>query len=268
MTSGLDAGVLREQLVDSYAAVDVVTSTGSTNADLLAAAARGAEDRTVLIAEEQTAGRGRRSRAWVSPAGSGLYLSVLLRPGVPPARLGTLSMVAGVALLRTAREVGVDAVLKWPNDLLAGSDRGKCAGVLSEAASGAGAVVVGVGLNVTPVGEVPAGPGGLTATSLAEAGARDTDRATLAVALLRAFAALERSWRAAGGDVELSGALAEFREGCATIGTRVRVELPDGSARTGLAADIDAHGELVIKGDDGTDSTVSAGDVVHLRADS
>jgi BirA family biotin operon repressor/biotin-[acetyl-CoA-carboxylase] ligase len=252
-----------------FGALDVVSSTGSTNADLVAAAASGAEDRTVLIAERQTAGRGRRSRDWISPPASGLYLSVLLRPGdVPAGRLGSLAMVAGIALLRTAREVaGVDAVLKWPNDLLAGPARGKCAGVLSEAAASGSAVVVGIGLNVASVpGEVPAGPGGLIATSLADAGARLTDRTDLAIALLTRFAEAEAAWRSAGGDLASAGLLAVYRDGCATLGQRVRVELPNDSELTGVATDLDASGELLIKADDGAEVTVSAGDVVHLRA--
>jgi BirA family transcriptional regulator, biotin operon repressor / biotin---[acetyl-CoA-carboxylase] ligase len=251
-----------------YAALDVVSSTGSTNADLVAAAASGAEDRTVLIAERQTAGRGRRSRDWISPPESGLYLSVLLRPGdVPAARLGGLAVVAGLALQGTAVEfAGVDAMLKWPNDLLTGPALGKCAGVLSEAAAGGAAVVVGIGLNVTSVpGEVPAGPGGLIATSLAEAGARVTDRTEIAIDLLTRFASLESSWRSAGGDLGSSGLLTDYRAGCATLGQRVRVELPSGDDLTGLAADLTPAGELVIKSDDGGEVTVSAGDVVHLR---
>jgi BirA family biotin operon repressor/biotin-[acetyl-CoA-carboxylase] ligase len=252
-----------------FRALDVVSSTGSTNADLVAAAASGAEDGTVLIADRQTAGRGRRSRDWISPPGTGLYLSVLLRPGdVPAARLGGLAMVAGLALLRTAREVaGVDAVLKWPNDLLAGPAHGKCAGVLSEAAAGGSAVVVGIGLNVASVpGEVPAGPGGLIATSLAEAGARVTDRTELAVGLLTRFAEVAGSWRTAGGDLVASGLLAAYRDGCATLGQRVLVELPNDSSVVGVASDLDPAGELVIKSDEDGEITVSAGDVVHLRA--
>jgi BirA family transcriptional regulator, biotin operon repressor / biotin---[acetyl-CoA-carboxylase] ligase len=251
-----------------FPALDVVDSTGSTNADLLAAAASGTADRTVLIAGRQTAGRGRRDRDWISPPGSGLYLSVLLRPGdVPAARLGSLAMVAGLALLRTAREVaGVDAVLKWPNDLLAGPAHGKCAGVLSEAVAGGSAVVVGIGLNVGSVpGEVPAGPGGLVATSLADNGASTTDLTEIAIALLSRFAEIESAWRNTGGDTEASGVLASYREGCATLGTRVRVELPSGEL-TGVAVAVDPAGELVIKSDDGAEVSVSAGDVVHLRA--
>lgn len=270
----LDVLVLREQLVapnGPYAALDVVASTGSTNADLLAAAAENAADRTVLVAEEQTAGRGRRDRTWVSPSGSGVYLSVLVRPSsVPPARLGTLGMVAGLALMHAATETaGIDAVLKWPNDLLVGAERKKAAGVLSEVVSDAAgqAAVVGVGFNVTalPEGAEP-GPGGLPPGSFADAGAKVTDRTELTASFLRAFVELEAVWRLNDGDVERSGVLTGYREACGSIGQRVRAELPDG-ALTGVAVDVDPEGRLLLKLDDGTPKAVSAGDVVHLKAD-
>lgn len=271
----LDVLALREQLVapnGPYAALDVVTSTGSTNADLLSAAGDGAADRTVLLAEEQTAGRGRRSREWVSPAGTGVYLSVLVRPAnVPPARLGTLGMVAGLALMHAAQQTAeVDAVLKWPNDLLIGPDRTKAAGVLSEVASDSGgqAAVVGVGLNVTPLPEgIEPGAGGLQAGALADVGAKTTDRTAIAASFLRAFVELEAAWRLNDGDVERSGVLTGYREVCGTIGQRVRAELPDGSAITGVAVDVDAEGRLLVKLDDGTPKAVSAADVVHLKTD-
>lgn len=268
----LDVLALREHLVapnGPYAALQVVASTGSTNADLLAAAGDGAADRTVLVADTQTAGRGRRDRAWVSPPGTGLYLSVLLRPTTVPAqRLGTLGMVAGLALVHVAREAGVTATLKWPNDLMIGD--AKCAGVLSEATpdGAAQAAVVGMGLNVKPLGaDVPAGPGGLPATSLAEHGATDTHRGRLAVNWLRAFIELEQTWRLADGDVQRSGVLTGYREASGTVGRRVRAELPDGTAHTGEAVEIDTGGQLLIKAEDGTLSSVSAGDVVHLKND-
>ncbi|MFL6145780.1 MAG: biotin--[acetyl-CoA-carboxylase] ligase [Labedaea sp.] len=248
-----------------YAALDVVASTGSTNADLVAAAGSGAGDRTVLIAEQQTEGRGRRCRDWVSPPAAGIYLSLLLRPeGVPAARLGTLAMVAGLALVRAVGEAaGVASTLKWPNDLLIGD--AKCAGVLSEAVAGGG-VVVGIGLNVAPLPvEVPPGAGGLPATSLADSGAHTTDRTVLAAALLTAFAQLESAWRASGGDLDPAGLLAAYRTACSTLGRRVRVELPDGVELAGTAAEVAPNGELVIRTDDGARTTVSAGDVVHLR---
>lgn len=272
MTS-LDAGALRRRLIaphGPYADLDVVATTGSTNADLVAAAAAGAADYTVLLADAQTAGRGRHTRTWVSPPGVGLYLSVLLRPGLPPARLTTLPLLAGVALARLAERVVVDAVLKWPNDLLAGPHRAKCAGVLAEAVAdpaGAPAVVVGIGLNVGPPGTtVPPGPGGLAATSFAQLGAGNTNRTELAVLLLTEFAALESAWRAAGGDAAVSGLLAAYRERCATLGSRVRAELPGGESLEGFALDVDAGGALLIRADDGSRRTVGAGDIVHLRA--
>src|SRR4051812_16021518 len=120
----IDATRLHALLGDSYASTEVVASTGSTNADLRKAAESGAPDRLVLIADEQTAGVGRRAREWSSPKGSGIYLSVLLRPSeVPFAGLGSLSVVAGLAVRAVASQLGVDAVLKWPNDVLAGPAR-------------------------------------------------------------------------------------------------------------------------------------------------
>ncbi|MGH3492106.1 MAG: biotin--[acetyl-CoA-carboxylase] ligase [Sciscionella sp.] len=276
MPEPLDAAVLRERLVPPYAALDVFASTGSTNAELSASAARGAADATVLLAEEQTAGQGRRSRQWVSPTGSGIYTSVLLRPsGVRPAQLGSLTLVAGVALVRAVRAVtGLRVVLKWPNDVLVADGGGKCAGVLAEtvAAAGPPAVVLGMGLNVFALPEgVPAGAGGLAPTSLAQAGAVELDRGELAIAVLATLAELQATWRAAEGDLNVAGILAQYREYCATLGSRVRVELAAapgpgaGATLTGLAEDVDATGALGLRTDDGRLRQVCAGDVVHLR---
>jgi BirA family biotin operon repressor/biotin-[acetyl-CoA-carboxylase] ligase len=250
--------------VNLYTAVNVVSTTVSTNADLVVAAGRGAADRTVLIAEEQTGGQGRRARSWTSPAGTGLYLSVLLRPSeVPATRLAWLTMLAGVALVRTARWAGAVAELKWPNDLLLGPNQRKGAGVLAEANDGA--VVLGIGLNVLPLpADVPLGPGGLLPTSLAEVGATRLDRTDIAGHLLSELGTLERAWRAAGGNPEVDGVRGEYIGYCATVGQRVRVELP-GSTLTGTATGIDVDGSLLLRTDSGADHSVSAGDVVHLR---
>ncbi|MET8851409.1 biotin--[acetyl-CoA-carboxylase] ligase [Amycolatopsis sp. NPDC004625] len=259
----IDAGRLTAALQDRYARVDVVERTGSTNADLRKAVDEGAADRTVLLAGEQTAGVGRRARSWSSPKG-GLYLSVALRPGVPFAALGSLSVVAGLAVRAAAASVGVDAVLKWPNDVLAGG--AKCAGILAEAVAGdAPSVVLGIGLNVQPLGDVQPGPGGLPATSLAERGATNTDRTGVAIALLTGLDDLERRWRLAGGDLTEAGLLGDYRAHCATLGQDVEVQLPDGSSLTGRAADIDAAGQLQVDVADGRRHTVFAGDVVHVR---
>lgn len=265
----LDAGVLRARLAGPdgpYRSVSVVATTGSTNADLVNAAGSTA-DGTLLLAEEQTAGKGRRSRQWASPPGSGLYGSVLLRPvGVPAARLGTLTLLAGVAVVETCREAGVPgAVLKWPNDVLDGG--GKLAGILAEAVTTGGngtAVVVGIGLNVTPLPvDVPPGAGALRPASLSEGGATVTDRTELAVVLWTRLAEQERAWRAAGGDMVSTALLDRYRRYCATIGQRVRVELPAGAVE-GTARDIDGGGQLILDTADGT-RVISAGDVVVLR---
>jgi BirA family transcriptional regulator, biotin operon repressor / biotin---[acetyl-CoA-carboxylase] ligase len=262
----VDAERLTAELVDPgrYAVVTVVPSTGSTNADLSAAADDGAADRTVLIAAEQTAGQGRLARTWTSPPGTGLYLSVLLRPNVMPTpKLGWVALLAGVALVRTARFAGVSAALKWPNDLLLGPDRHKGAGVLAEVRGGA--VILGVGLNVdgTPA-DIPAGAVRLPATSLADAGATVLDHTELAARLLTELADLDDAWRAAAGDPHVSGLYPEYQSSCDTLGQRVRVELPNGGL-TGIATRLSDDGTLVLKTDDGTEQAVSAGDVVHLR---
>ncbi|MEU6267426.1 biotin--[acetyl-CoA-carboxylase] ligase [Saccharopolyspora shandongensis] len=267
----LDGPRLRARLVDDgpYAALHVVVSTGSTNTDLMAAAGRGAADRTVLIAEEQLSGRGRMQRQWTSPRGHGLFVSVLLRPEVPPTAISWLPLIAGVALAETVeRTTGVRATLKWPNDLLLGDgdEWSKGAGILGEAVTGPDgmAIVLGMGINVFQKREdLPRGAGGLPATSLAAEGA-DVDREEFAVALLTAFAEVDDRWRAADGDVVASGLLDRYRRLCGTLGQQVRVELGDDQLR-GVAVDIDETGRIVVRAPDGRTTAVSAGDVVHLR---
>jgi BirA family biotin operon repressor/biotin-[acetyl-CoA-carboxylase] ligase len=266
MQSALDAGDLRGRLVTPngpFAGLDVVASTGSTNRDL-AARASAAPDRTVLIAEQQTAGQGRMHRQWASPPGTGLYLSILLRPGLPQRALAWLTLLAGVALVRTSRWAGADAVLKWPNDLLLGPEHRKGAGVLAEVVDGA--VVLGIGLNVLPLpDDVPLGPGGLAPTSLSGAGAAKLDRVDLAVHLLTECADLEAAFRASGGDAVACGLHNEYLRYCATVGERVRVQITSGDL-VGTAIGVDRDGTLLLRDDAGAEHQVSAGDVVHLRA--
>ncbi|MET4609567.1 BirA family biotin operon repressor/biotin-[acetyl-CoA-carboxylase] ligase [Rhodococcus sp. PvR044] len=246
-----------------YSSLDVVTETGSTNADLLARAADSALDRAVLISEFQDHGRGRHARSWVAPPRSAVSVSVLLRmPGIDPADLGWLPLLAGVAVVDAMRSVAeVDAVLKWPNDVLIGGK--KVAGILAEVAATAPvpSVVLGIGLNVSLTeSELPVP----TATSLALAGAATTDRDTVVRALLRALAAEWTKWQRNGWDTK---ALAEsYRDRCATIGQRVRAELPGGGELLGTASGIDAQGRIVISPDGGREPVaVSAGDITHLR---
>jgi BirA family biotin operon repressor/biotin-[acetyl-CoA-carboxylase] ligase len=240
--------------------VQVAAVTGSTNADLLAQARSGAGEGLVLVAEAQTAGRGRMGRRWASPPGTGLEFSVLLRPaGVPAGLLGWLPLLAGLA---TATAVsGISAVatwVKWPNDVLAAG--GKLAGILAE--SRGDMVVVGIGINVS------AHPGGLPspATSLAAETGHSPPRGRL---LARVLGDLERwylAWRdqPAPGDPDACGLRAAYRQRCATLGREVTVTLPDGRVLSGRASGVDRGGRLELITADGQ-VAVSAGDVLHVR---
>ena len=270
----LDAGRLRSRLVDSgpYAALDVVTVTGSTNSDLAEAAGRGAADRTVLIAEEQQAGRGRSQRGWISPRGYGLHVSVLLRlADVPASQLGWLPLISGVALAETVHgRTGLPTALKWPNDLLlsdGGDSWAKAAGILVDGLAGEAGMsaVLGIGVNVLHgPDQLPTTSTGLPATSLAARGA-EVDREEFAVALLTRIAETDGLWRAHRGDVLASGLLDRYHRWCGTLGQQVRVDLGRGEPLRGTATDVDGTGRLVVRGADGAATAVSAGDVVHLR---
>lgn len=242
--------------------IDVVSETGSTNADLLARAREGA-DRAVLLAEQQTAGRGRHDRKWLTNPGSALIMSVLVRPkGVEQARLGWIPLLTGVAVARALRGVtGVKAQLKWPNDILIG-DR-KVAGILAEVASqpGTPGVVIGFGVNCDLE---EAGLPVPTATSLAIEGAGGTDRNDLAAAALAELATRLDRWMSAGGsDIDIA---AEYVDWCVTLGQQVQVLLPGDEKLLGKAERIDASGCLVVRpSSGGKEVSVSAGDVTHVR---
>jgi len=256
----LSEGRLRKALVvpdGLWTDLRIVAETASTNADLVAAARAGAPEGTVLVAEQQTGGRGRLDRQWVSPPRAGLTFSVLLRPAVPPARYGWLPLLAGVALAEAVRRIAeLDAELKWPNDLLAG-DR-KIAGILAEGVPD-GAVVVGIGLNTTlRANELPVPQAG----SLALAGAACSDRDPLLRAILRGLA---RWYQAFQADPAGSGLREAYALHCGTLGRDVRVHLPGGRHLDGRAEGVDADGRLLVVPVDGHPTAVAAGDVVHLR---
>ena len=225
--------------------MDVVASTGSTNADVRTLAAAGEPEGYVLVADHQAAGRGRLGRAWTAPPRAGLAVSVLLRPAVDPARWSWLPLLAGLGVVDALRRVcGVDAGLKWPNDVLVPeAERGarpgdgplrKVCGVLAEAVPGPDGVpvaaVVGFGLNVDQArGELPVP----TATSLRLAGSATLDRDTVARACLRAVAVRYRRWVDAAGDPRAGDVGAAYREACLTLGrwSRCSCRAPSRGAR-------------------------------------
>jgi BirA family biotin operon repressor/biotin-[acetyl-CoA-carboxylase] ligase len=230
------------------APVRALEVTASTNATALAMADEGAPDWTLVTAAHQTGGRGRHGRSWHDVAERALLASVVLRPALAPATAGLLSLLAGAALADAiARVAGVDVRCKWPNDLLVGD--AKVGGILGESRVDAGslrAVVVGVGVNLTPP-DVP-GAGGIGEVGLAD--------------LLGAFiVGFHRGTSAADLAAEVR---TRWIPVSSTIGREVRASGTDGSAIHGLATGIDDRGGLVVVTDDGERSVV-AGEIDHLR---
>jgi BirA family transcriptional regulator, biotin operon repressor / biotin---[acetyl-CoA-carboxylase] ligase len=256
--AALSAALTRES-GGLWRSVEVVEEIGSTNAELVRAAAEDAPEGTVLVAEHQVTGRGRLDRVWTSPPGAGITVSLLLRPDVPGARRGWLPLLTGVALAEAVGEVpGVRASLKWPNDLLA-ADGAKLAGILAEV--GSGAVVVGVGLNVsTRADELPE-----TGTSLALAAGRPVDRAAVLLQFLRGFERRYLAWAQTLGDPVSSGLARDYLAWCSTVGSAVVVTLPDGSTLAGVAESVDWDGRLVVRTAEGV-VELASGDVRHLRS--
>lgn len=261
----LDAATLQHSLAPGsiWRQIDVVPETGSTNADLVARAQAGENiDGVVLITENQTAGRGRQGRSWVAVPRSQILMSIGVgAEDVPTESWGLLSLATGVAVVEAVAEVtGVQAALKWPNDVLVGT--GKLAGILADVAVPTSShhlptIVVGIGLNVSMT---TAGLPDPAAVSLVSLGVAQPDRQHLAAVLLNRLERRITDWRAHGG----ATLLATYRALSCTLGQSVRAELPGGREVVGQAADIDGSGALVIDSEAGV-VLVSAGDVVHLR---
>jgi BirA family biotin operon repressor/biotin-[acetyl-CoA-carboxylase] ligase len=239
----------------------LMAQVGSTNDEVTALAAGGAPEGTCVVAEEQTAGRGRLDRTWVSPPGAGLWASVLIRPAdVPKARWGLLSLAAGLAAADAlAAGCRVRAELKWPNDVVVvnaacGGDGGlkKIGGILASAASD-DVIVLGIGINVSLRGDELPIP--MASSVLLEAGT--PDRAALLVELLRALQVRVGQWRS--GDPAM---LADYRRLCCTIGRPVDVQLPSGATVVGVVSGVDDDGHLLVSDGEVT-QRVTAGDVVH-----
>ena len=269
----IERATLVAELVDAdslWTRIDVVDETGSTNADLAAAARDGAPAGRVLVADHQSAGRGRLGRTWTAPPGSGIAMSVLLRPDVPLDRWTWLPLLAGLAVSDGIRqETDLPANLKWPNDvLLLGK---KVCGVLAERVetSTGPAVVIGMGINVHLSAEqLPVPTATSLALALAELGVPNVpvSRTSLLSTTLRSLERILRHWDEVAGvrDADADPLALAYRERCTTIGREVRISLSDGSAVEGVARDVDASGRLVLETAGGT-QTFGAGDVVHLR---
>ena len=251
---------------------EMVAATGSTNDDLVARAAGPAGDGLVLAAEHQSAGCGRLDRRWEAPAGTNLTFSTLLRPEwltAPdegsPDRPGLVTSALAVSVAEVLETLGLDAAVKWPNDvLLVGEHPGKVGGILAELVTGERpAIVVGLGLNVgwpppeSAISDEPVPPG---ATSLARAGV-SAGRWRVMVDVLVAFDRQLATLDSPDGPERLRQ---DHLVTSATVGSRVRVEQASGDL-IGEAVDLTVDGGLVVVPDGGDPVEVHAGDVTHLR---
>lgn len=240
-----------------FTRVEVVASTGSTNADLSRRAHAGEAEGAALIATEQTAGRGRLDRQWVSPRGSSISLSMLLKPRPEFQQWGWLSLLAGMAVSSALAELAPEparVTLKWPNDVLIGGR--KVCGILSERIEqpdGARAVV-GLGINVTLAEHELPVP---TATSLLLEGIA-TDQSRVVAGVLNHFARYYAAW-------QLSGTLRdEYEARCSSIGAALRVVVDGERTVEGTGRGVDAFGRLQVATPEGV-QTFAVGDVIHAR---
>ena len=237
--------------------LEIVEETPSTNHLVAERFREGEPHGLVVVAEHQTAGRGRLGRGWVTPARTSVTVSFLLVPehdGTGP--WSWLPLLTGMAAARAIASVtGLQPELKWPNDVLVGG--GKLGGILIERVGNGdrAAAVVGIGLNVDQSAEeLPV----QEATSLTLAGAGEVDRTAVLSALVAELARGYDAWHAG------RPLLPEYRELCSTLGRQVRVLVPGGEV-SGEAVDVDDEGRLVVRTADGEEH-LAAGDVVHVRA--
>lgn len=236
---------------DGWGEVVHLAEVGSTNTE----ASRRAVLWSPVIADHQKAGRGRLERVWEDRPGTALAVSVVVPHLNPP---GWLPLTAGLAVRSALQDEGVEARLKWPNDvLLPGDGDRKVCGILCQAVPGIGAVV-GIGVNVAQErGDLPVE----TATSLRLVGA-EVSRTDLAAGVLTHL----RGWHAAfaKGGATARSARHAYEEACSTLGRRVVVHRPDGRREEVETTGIDVDGSLRVSGSHGSD-TVAAGDVQHIR---
>lgn len=241
--------------------------TGSTNTDLLAFAAKEPEawpDFSVLVTDNQIAGRGRLDREWVAQPRSGLAVSVLLRPtrfGLES--FGWLPLLAGLAMKNAVASLIEDASvnLKWPNDVLVAGE--KISGLLAEVLPDGSGVVIGAGLNLSQTKEeLPI----TDATSLKLHGVSNFSLDDVLVRYLASFKRLYEDLSDASGDAELSGLRTSIQEACSSIGAIVKVLLPDGAEFSGRGVGLDSTGRLLVAMADPLEiRAVAAGDIQHLR---
>lgn len=242
--------------------VTVFTETDSTNRQAKLLAGQGAPEGTVVTAESQTSGRGRRGRTWLSPAGQGLCLSIILRPPLTPAQAPQITLMTAVAVARTLENSGVPANIKWPNDILV-EDR-KIAGILTEISTEMDQVdwvIVGLGLNVnTTDRQMPAAIRG-QATSMQIQTGRSLSRTELLCSLLQNFEDCYEQLKTEG----FGPIMEQWRRMSDIIGRQVHVDVM-GTRHCGTVAAVDDDGVLILEDADGRTRRIFSGDVTRVRS--
>ena len=234
-------------------------SIESTNTHAKQLAADGAVHGTVLIADHQTGGRGRMGRSFHSPAGSGIYMSVILRPNCVPRDLMHLTCAAAVAMCDAVeRSCGIRPGIKWTNDLVCGKQ--KIAGILTELGLGIGGkcnyAIIGIGINCCQeASDFPEEIRSI-AGSLHSVTGKSIERTVVAAAMIDALYRMDQILL-----TEKASIMERYRKDCMTLGQDVSVVKADGSVRYGTALDIDNDGGLLIRFSDGSKETVTSGEV-------
>ncbi len=259
---GLQAALIQPQLAGTrfatgrYLYREVVDST---NDEVRKLAVENEGEGSLVVAEVQEKGRGRRGRSWLGRAGDSLQFSVLLRPPLRPQDATLIPLLAATSVYRALKKCGIEgAGIKWPNDVLMGGR--KLCGVLCEMSvdmEGIQYAMLGIGLNVNTASDQFPEEIREIASSLASETGRSWRRSDLLVAILKELEAqLTLAW---AGDAE--AILEGWREGALTPGKRVRVQMPNATVLTGVAVDVNAQGALLLKDDEGTLHTLHSGEV-------
>ncbi len=259
---GLDTDQIIKSLRTRYIGKELLyfKSTGSTNLETAEAGKKGSPEGTLVIADEQTHGKGRLGRSWISPPFVNLYFSVLLRPRISPQTAGWINLLASVSLVKSIQSsTGLVPDIKWPNDLM--FNEKKLGGILTDLHLKGDQIdylVLGIGVNVN-MARFPALIS-KTATSLKKELKHDLHRESLCIAILEKIEAdLELFYQKGPGTV-----LSEWEKLSSTLGKIITVRQP-GQTLTGKAIGLDSNGGLIIETENGAKVTIMTGDVIHLR---
>lgn len=238
------------QIVERYDEID------STNIRAKEWAKSGTPEGSIVLAESQSAGKGRLGRTWLSPKGTGIWMSIILRPHISPQQISQVTLVAGMSMRRAISEVtGLEAKIKWPNDIIVGEK--KVCGILTEMAARANHaeyVVVGIGVNVNDESLDEAIP---HATSLALEGGCAYDREQIIIQFANIFEGYYEVFLNTGN---LGGLIKEYKDNCINLGKQVRIS-NNQEEYIAYVEDIDVDGSLIIKKADGRCETIFTGEV-------